>query len=135
VLLLVVAGLALLSIIVLRGNRKSRIVPTWACGLEGLSPRMQYTATGFSKPIRMIFSSVFRPSREIYVSEPISSYFKPTIRVDLKTEAIFDTRVYQPLLDKFLSMIRVIRKLQTGYIQSYLAYIFVTLIILLWMAL
>lgn len=135
VLLLVVAGLVLISILVLRGNRKSRIVPTWACGLEGLSPRMQYTATGFSKPIRMIFSSVFRPSREIDVSEPMSSYFKPTIRVDLKTEAIFDTRVYQPVLNKFMQMIRVLRRVQTGHIQSYLAYIFVTLIILLWLAL
>ena len=135
VLLLALAGLVVLGILVLRGNRKSRIVPTWACGLESISPRMQYTATGFSKPIRMIFSSVFRPSREIDVSEPISSYFKPTIRVDLKTEAIFDTRVYQPLLNYFLAMLRVFRKIQTGHIQSYLAYIFVTLIILLWLAL
>jgi hydrogenase-4 component B len=96
---------------------------------------MQYTATGFSKPIRMIFSSVFRPSREIDVSEPMSSYFKTTIKVDLKTEAIFDTQVYQPLLNSFLAMIRVLRRIQTGHIQSYLAYIFVTLIILLWLAL
>ncbi len=135
VLLLAIAGLAVLAIIVLRGNRKSRIVPTWACGLEGISPRMQYTATGFSKPIRMIFSSVFRPSREIDVSEPMSSYFKPTIRVDLKTEAIFDTRLYEPAMNYFMAVLRVFRKIQTGHIQSYLAYIFVTLIVLLWMAL
>lgn len=135
ILLLALAGLTVLGIVVFRGNRKSRIVPTWACGLESLSPRMQYTATGFSKPIRMIFSSIFRPSREIDVSEPMSSYFKPTIRVDLKTEAIFDTRVYQPLLNSLLAVLRVFRKIQTGHIQSYLAYIFVTLIILLWMAL
>lgn len=135
ILLIAIAGLAVLGIVVFRGNRKSRIVPTWACGLEGLSPRMQYTATGFSKPIRMIFSSVFRPSREIYVSEPMSSYFKPTIRVELKTEAIFDTRVYEPALNNFIKAVRIFRKIQTGHIQSYLAYIFVTLIILLWMAL
>jgi hydrogenase-4 component B len=135
ILLLAIAGLAVSAIVLLRGNRRTRIVPTWACGLEGISPRMQYTATGFSKPIRMIFSSVFRPSREIDVSEPMSSYFKPTIRVDLKTEAIFDTRVYQPLLNSFIAMLRVVRKIQTGHIQSYLAYIFVTLIILLWLAL
>jgi hydrogenase-4 component B len=133
ILLFVIAGLVLLGIFLFRGNRKSRVVPTWACGLESISPRMQYTATGFSKPIRMIFSSVFRPSREIDVSEPMSSYFKPTIRVDLRTEAIFDTRVYQPLLNYFLATLRVFRKIQTGHIQSYLAYIFVTLIILLWL--
>jgi hydrogenase-4 component B len=133
ILLLAIAGLVLLAIVVFRGNRKTRSVPTWACGLESISPRMQYTATGFSKPIRMIFSSVFRPSREIDVSEPMSSYFKPTIRVDLKTEAIFDTRVYQPLLNYFLATLRVFRRIQTGHIQSYLAYIFITLIILLWL--
>jgi hydrogenase-4 component B len=135
ILLLVIASLVVFGIVVLRGNRKTRIVPTWACGLENISPRMQYTATGFSKPIRMIFSSVFRPSREIDVIEPMSPYFKPTIRVDLRTEAIFDTRVYQPLLNYFLAMLRVFRKIQTGDLQSYLAYIFVTLIILLWLAL
>ncbi len=135
ILLLAIAGLAVFGILVFRGNRKTRIVPTWACGLESLSPRMQYTATGFSKPIRMIFSSVFRPSREIDVSEPMSSYFKPTIRVDLRTEAIFDRRVYKPLMNYILAMLRVFRKIQTGHIQSYLAYIFVTLIILLWIAL
>src|SRR5438445_13316002 len=40
---------------------KIRIGPTWDCGLKGLTPQMEYTATGFSKPIRMIFKALFSP--------------------------------------------------------------------------
>ena len=34
--------------------------PTWDCGLPGLTAANEYTATGFSKPIRMIFSALYR---------------------------------------------------------------------------
>ena len=44
---------------------RARIGPTWDCGLRGLTPHMEYTATGFSKPIRMIFKALFRPRREV----------------------------------------------------------------------
>src|ERR1043166_4843219 len=44
---------------------KTRRGQTWACGQPGLSPQMEYTATGFSKPIRMIFKALFRPRREV----------------------------------------------------------------------
>src|ERR1019366_1051899 len=42
-----------------------RIGPTWDCGQRGLTPQMEYTAPGFSKPIRMIFKALFRPRREV----------------------------------------------------------------------
>ena len=50
---------------------KTRIGPTWDCGLRGLTPKMEYTATGFSKPIRMIFKALFRPRLgEVRRAEP-----------------------------------------------------------------
>ena len=132
-LLIVLVGIAIVVGFVLGGPLVRRVAPTWACGLETISPRFQYTATGFSKPIRMIFSSILRATHEIEVSEDVSPYFQPRIRYELRTESVFEQYLYRPVLNAFLRSSRVIRQIQTGHIQSYLAYIFIALIILLWL--
>ncbi|HLA69832.1 MAG TPA: hydrogenase 4 subunit B [Bacteroidota bacterium] len=132
-LLLVLFGIAIFAGFVLKGRLVRREAPTWACGLEAISPRLQYTAAGFSKPIRMIFSSVLRATHEIEVSEDVSPYFQPRIRFELRTESVFEQYLYRPVLNFVLRGARAIRQIQTGHIQSYLAYIFIALIILLWL--
>ena len=104
---------------------------TWACGLEKIEPQMQYTATGFSKPIRMIFANIVRARHEIEVENETSPYFRQTIRYELKTESIFHNFLYRPLTRGVLKAAHTLRKLQTGHLQTYLAYIFITLILLL----
>jgi hydrogenase-4 component B len=132
-LLIVLVGTAIFLGFVLGGRLVRRVAPSWACGLETISPRFQYTAAGFSKPIRMIFSSILRATHEIEVSEDASPYFQPRIRYELRTESVFEQYLYRPVLNAFLRSSRVIRRIQTGHIQSYLAYIFIALIILLWL--
>ena len=92
---------------------------------------MQYTATGFSKPIRMIFSNIFRATHEIEISEETSPYFRPNITFELKTESVFLKYLYEPAYRIIVKSAHVFRKVQTGRVQSYLAYIFLTLILLL----
>ncbi len=134
ILLVAFMGLPIIAGALIGGKMKKRIAKTWACGIETLKPRMQYTATGFSKPIRLIFSSIYRAGHEIEVSEEVSPYFKPEIRYEVTMENIFEDKIYKPVMQGVLSLARLGRKLQTGHIQSYLAYIFVILIILLWVA-
>jgi hydrogenase-4 component B len=117
-----------------RGS-KTRRGPTWDCGLPGLTPHMEYTATGFSKPIRMIFKALFRPRREVQREYDFSPYFAKTLRFEAHVEEIFETRIYRPLRIGILRMSRRTRALQTGSIQAYLIYIFVTLLLLLLFAL
>ncbi len=134
----VLAGLLLVIMLVpigigfvVGGKLRKRIAMTWGCGLEKLEPRMQYTATGFSKPIRMIFSSIYRATHEIEVSEVSSPYFQPQMRYELKTESVFLKYLYEPVSRVILKSARMMRRIQTGHIQTYLAYIFITLVILL----
>jgi hydrogenase-4 component B len=117
-----------------RGS-KVRIGPTWDCGLRGLTPQMEYTATGFSKPIRMIFKTLFRPHREVQREYDFSPYFARTLRFEARVEEIFETRIYRPLHRRVLGFSRRMRALQAGSIQAYLIYIFVTLLLLLLFAL
>jgi len=114
---------------------KVRIGPTWDCGLRGLTPQMEYTATGFSKPIRMIFKALFRPRREVQREYDYSPYFAKTLRFESHIEEAFVTRLYRPLNRTILRLSRRMRALQAGSIQAYLIYIFATLLLLLLFAL
>jgi hydrogenase-4 component B len=114
---------------------RTRIGPTWDCGLRGLTPNMEYTATGFSKPIRMIFKALFRPRREVQREYDYSPYFAKTLRFESHIEEAFVTRLYRPLNRTILRLSRRMRALQAGSIQAYLIYIFITLLLLLLFAL
>ncbi len=114
---------------------KVRIGPTWDCGLRGLTPHMEYTATGFSKPIRMIFKALFRPRREVQREYDYSPYFAKTLQFESHIEEAFVTRLYRPLNRTILRLSRRMRALQAGSIQAYLIYIFITLLLLLLFAL
>jgi hydrogenase-4 component B len=114
---------------------RTRVGPTWDCGLRGLTPQMEYTATGFSKPIRMIFKALFRPRREVQREYDYSPYFAKTLRFESHIEEAFVTRIYRPLNRGILRLSRRMRALQAGSIQAYLIYIFITLLLLLMFAL
>src|SRR5436309_5364603 len=76
---------------------KTRIGPTWDCGLRGLTPQMEYTATGFSKPIRMIFKALFQPRRDVQREYDFSPYFAKKLRFESHVEEVFVQRMYRPL--------------------------------------
>ena len=113
-----------------RGSRRAT-GPTWDCGLPGLTADNEYTATGFSKPIRMIFSALYRPKREIQAEYEVSPYYPTAIRFESEIEPTFEKHFYHPFEDWLLRVARRMRTVQAGSIHAYLAYIFVTLILLL----
>jgi hydrogenase-4 component B len=116
-------------------HAKVHIGPTWDCGLKGLTPQMEYTATGFSKPLRMIFKALFQPRREVQREYDYSPYFARTLRFESHIEEAFVARLYRPFKRAVLVLSRRMRALQAGSIQPYLIYIFVTLLLLLLFAL
>jgi hydrogenase-4 component B len=114
---------------------QTRRGPTWDCGLRGLTPHMEYTATGFSKPIRMVFKALFRPQREVQREYDFSPYFATTIRFESHVEEVFERHIYRPARIWILRVSRRIRAIQHGSIHFYLLYIFITLLLLLLFAL
>ena len=105
--------------------------PTWDCGQPGLTAANEYTATGFSKPIRMIFSALYRPRREIQAEYEVSPYYPTAIHFETQIEPTFEKHLYNPMRDWLLRIARRMRAVQAGSIHAYLAYIFVVLIALL----
>jgi hydrogenase-4 component B len=124
------AGISLLIGSWARGRRRA-IGPVWDCGLPGVTAENQYTATAFSKPLRMIFSALYRPRREIEAEYEVSPYYPTAIRFESGIEPAFEKHFYDPIKRWVLAVATRMRAIQAGSIHAYLAYIFVTLILLL----
>lgn len=128
---LALGGLLAYWMIIKNGkDGEARIAETWNCGMT-LTSKMEYTATSFSKPIRIIFRTIFQPTREITKEYVLNQYFTSHIKYKGKIKPIFEDILYKPQLKYFLNFVDKFRVLQSGSIQLYLGYIFVTLIVLL----
>ena len=112
-------------------KRVERMVPTWGCGLSQLTSRMQYTSTAFSKPIRLVFSAVYRPDRKIDRLPADQPYFPEAITYHSIRTTSYERAIYRPFVEMILSAAHQLRRMQTGNIQVYLLYIFLTLVSLL----
>jgi hydrogenase-4 component B len=112
-----------------KGKRVVRV--TWDCGLPGLTADNEYTAFAFSKPLRMIFAALYQPHREIQAEYEVSPYYPKAIHFGSEIEATFEKRLYGPIQDAILAAAARMRGIQAGSIHAYLAYIFITLILLL----
>jgi hydrogenase-4 component B len=99
--------------------------------LPGLTADNEYTATAFSKPLRMIFSALYRPRREIHQEFEISPYYPTSVRFESEIEPAFEKHLYDPVTERILAWAKGMRAVQAGSIHAYLAYIFLALILLL----
>ena len=127
---LLAAGLA--GALALAARYRVRRAPTWGCGGE-LSARTEYTATAFSKPLMLIFSAIYRPTREVQaVGE---AYFPREVRYRAEIEPTFERFVYGPLTRGVLGAAEGMKVIQAGSLHAYLAYVIalvVSLVLLLW---
>jgi hydrogenase-4 component B len=115
-------------------TRKATIhrVPIWDCGFEKLTPRMQYTATSFSMPIRRIFGFLFHIREEAHAVQPVRHPAYPEkLNYRLRVRDRFWYWLYEPVGEAAFYAARKIGNLQQGRIQVYLIYSFVTIIVLL----
>jgi len=131
----VLVGVVLAASVLTAPGRRSRRVPTWGCGGE-LSPRTEYTATAFSKPLMMIFRAVYRPTRQVDALGDISPYFTQEVRYHAEIEPTFERYVYGPLVRAVLKIADGMKVLQAGSLHAYLAYVIalvVWLVLLVWL--
>jgi hydrogenase-4 component B len=127
----VVAAAGLTFLATRLGSRvPARVVPTWACGYA-LKPRMQYGSTAFAKPIRLFFRAIVRPERAVEAEYHLAPLFLARVRTRGALQPLFEQRLYGPVFAVFLRASEVARRLQSGSLRLYLAYILGTLVVLL----
>ena len=102
--------------------------PTWGCGFTQPTVRMQYTGTSYA----MSIVDFFRPfvnirTRYSGIKRIFPGQTSYETRVDDIAESNLDERIITPLL----YLLGKFRWIQHGHIQLYIAYIIVTIIVLL----
>jgi len=131
IILIVTVPLTLLGVVLVGGRLRKRIYHTWGCGIN-LKPRMEYTATGFAQPIRQVFSMIYRPTVKVETEMlQESRYFAKRTTFELHLEPTFQKHLYDPVVGLFNRAAERLRVVQAGSLHLYLAYIFVTLLVLL----
>jgi len=105
----------------------------WDCGFGGLTNRMQYGANAFAMPIRRIFAPFWRISETVEREPRPGLPLEPAqLRHQLQIEDITWAWFYTPIARLIHAASRRVGLIQTGHLRHYLAYSFITLIILLW---
>ncbi len=127
----VLVGLALAGAMSLAAGYAVRRVPTWGCGGE-LTARTEYTATAFSKPLMMIFSAIYRPTRAVEtVGE---AHFPREVKYRSEIEPTFERFLYGPLTRGVMGVAERMKVIQAGSLHAYLAYVLVLgIVLLLWL--
>jgi formate hydrogenlyase subunit 3/multisubunit Na+/H+ antiporter MnhD subunit len=132
--LIAIAAFVLLALLLARiigGKFLARKYGTWDCGYEELNARMQYSSFGFVNPLKVVFKVLYRPSPKIEATGE-HAYHPKTIAFTTTTESVFEEYFYKPFYGKVKAFSRMIKfRVQTGFIQSYLIYIFVVVLILM----
>jgi hydrogenase-4 component B len=112
----------------LRGARRSAPVPAWACG-QPIEPRLAWSSAGFTKPLRLVLEGVMRPRREIATAREHG--LVRSVRYSGEVPHLFDTALYGPLRRGALRGARVARRIQSGSVRAYAAYLLALMLALL----
>ncbi len=131
-------AVAVISIVVvitrsmINRRQKVSIGATWDCGAD-LTPRMEITATGFARSIVLVFKGILKPSiqHEIEYHDSESRYFPKSRTVILGVRDMHQSYFYKPLQRMFTAFSMRVKRVQGGNINVYIAYIFITLLIVL----
>jgi formate hydrogenlyase subunit 3/multisubunit Na+/H+ antiporter MnhD subunit len=117
-------------VIHLRSGEKRRTAP-WSCGHPHLNPRMQYTAVSFSQPLRRIFADLYQPQDKLQRSDHGHPLLVKKLRYQVHVQDQAWRHLYLPIKRFSEWLTRRVDWLHHRPIHGYLAFTFVTLLLLL----
>jgi hydrogenase-4 component B len=111
-----------------RGSRRAAPAPTWACG-QPVTPALNWTSAGFTKPLRLVLEALLRPRRELELVREggIVQRLHYTRAIGSPSERL----LYRPVIRTALAGAAVARRLQTGNVRTYAAYLLALVLVLL----
>jgi hydrogenase-4 component B len=95
---------------------------------------MQYTALSFTQPLRLMFQAVLQPRRTIELNRSRSPHLVESIHYEERVHPIYERYFYNRGVGLLMAVSQRVRLLQNGSIRAYLAYIFITLVVVLVLA-
>ena len=134
------APIALFGMLVLGGliywllhpkGQVARRTHFWSCGAPHVNTRMQYTATSFAQPLRHIFSGLYQPVEHSDIERPDHKLLTRSIRYEVHAQDMSWRLIYRPLLALAEWVSQWVAKQHQRGVHAYLAYMFVTVLVLL----
>ena len=134
------------------GNRLTRLrrVPAWRSATAGVEGADCYTASGFANPTRRVLAAVLHTQSRVRPLSPADGasaadagdgepaaagavILRPGARLGYTSDVVelVETYVYRPALRPVMAVVRAARRLQSGRLDAYLAYMLIALVALL----
>jgi hydrogenase-4 component B len=126
--LLVLAGALVLWRYAQLARRPAGETVTWDCGYARPTPRMQYTASSFARPLTLLFGGFLR-TRTTRVAP--AGPFPQQAALATETPDVFRDALFRPVFRLASGTLAKLRWLQHGRVQLYVLYILLTLVVLL----
>jgi hydrogenase-4 component B len=131
VLLLLMAALITIFLY-FTASRSERISETWGCGTHIQEASSEYTGHGFSEPLDIIFSAIYRTrirNDRVYFDQKNCLFREGTAEIRLMK--VFEEYLYLPLAQFSVRSATFISRFQNGCLDTYLLYVFVTVIVVI----
>jgi hydrogenase-4 component B len=112
------------------GHAAPRRAPTWTCGMSP-TPRFDYTATAFAKPLRLVFEALYHPRREVTRETARTPYIVRRIHYAGEVVDLAETQIYHRLERDISAFSHAIREKSTGRIYGYIGFVLGTLFVAL----
>jgi formate hydrogenlyase subunit 3/multisubunit Na+/H+ antiporter MnhD subunit len=128
---LLLAGMAALVWIFLYfiASHEVRVSETWGCGTHSQQPATEYSGHGFSEPIDIIFSSVYRTrmqNKRTFFDRSNCIFAEGTAEIRLMK--VFEEYLYIPIARASARTGVAISRFQNECLDTYLLYVFVTVV-------
>ena len=131
-----------------------RRVPAWRSATAGVEGADCYTATGFANPTRRVLATILHTRAEVRVLDPVDpaqedgaspepqrpgagpaagAPGRPGPRLGYTSDVVevVETYLYRPMLRPVMALVHAAKRLQSGRLDAYLAYMLIALVALL----
>lgn len=133
------AGVVLLTLLAARSRMfRVRRVPAWRSATAGVEGADQYTAFGYANPTRRVLAGVLLTRAELHrIEEPADTGGEPGaprpphLGYTSDVVELVEEYLYRPLARPMMALVRTAKRLQSGRLDAYLAYMLIALIAIL----
>ena len=95
------------------------------------TPRFDYTATAFAKPLRLVFAALYRPRRAVTRETAGTPYVLRRMHYSGEVVDLAETQIYHRIQRTISALSQGIRARSTGRIHGYIGLVFGTLLVAL----
>lgn len=131
------AALTIVMAVLFSGRRFWRVrrTPAWTSGSEGAPGRTGYTSYGFANPIRKVLAALLMTRHELRelspdtdpsATRPAAASARLGYVVDVTD--VVQRYLYRPLLPTVRAVVAAARRLQSGRLDAYMAYMLIALL-------